>query len=330
MNKLITLALLCCLHSMAPAAESVLILDGRNNHDWQRTTTALKETLEESKLFTVSVATAPEDRAGPPPQRPKVEDAVYLDAKAKYDALVKSLKPDLEARWAKWNVDFSRHKAVVLNYNGPEWPGSMKASFVEFVKNGGGVVLIHAANNGFANWPEFNEMIGLGWRKGGFGKCLVISNSGAVEDCCAGDNSGHGSKHAFVVTHRQPAHPILAGLPVEWMHARDELYHHMRGPAENVTILASAFSDETERGSGRHEPLLWEVPCGKGRVIVYAMGHVWRGDVDQPSLDCVGFQTLLKRSVEYAATGKVTQALPAEFPSKTSILSRATASTGQP
>jgi len=304
------------------AAEPVLILDGRNNHDWERTSAALKATLEGAGLFSVSVATAPEDKAGEPPQRPKVEDAAYLEAKAQHAALVKSLKPDLDARWEKWSVDFAKQKAVVLNYNGTDWPKPMQQAFVDYVRNGGGVVLIHAANNGFANWPEFNAMIGLGWRKGGFGRCLIINNDGSVGECCAGDSSAHGSKHAFVVTHRQPAHPILAGLPTEWLHDRDELYHHMRGPAENVTILASAFSDEKERGTGRHEPVLWEVPYGKGRVIVCTLGHVWRRDVDQAALDCAGFQTLLKRCVEYAATGQVTQPVPAEFPSKTAILSR--------
>lgn len=302
------------------AADSVLILDGRNNHDWQRTTAALKSTLNQSGQFQVSVATAPEDKAGHPPQRPKVEDAAYLKAKAEHEALVKSLRPDLDARWAKWSVDFAAHKAVVLNYNGPEWPTAMKTSFIDYVRSGGGLVLIHAANNGFVNWPEFNAMIGLGWRKGGFGRCLIIQNNGSISECCAGDSSGHGSKHSFLITHRQPQHPILTGLPLEWMHAKDELYHHMRGPAENVTILASAFSDEKQRGTGLHEPVLWEVRYGKGRVIVCTLGHVWRGDADQTALDCAGFQTLLTRSVEYVIHGKVTQPAPVAFPGKEQLL----------
>ncbi|MEQ1748515.1 MAG: ThuA domain-containing protein [Prosthecobacter sp.] len=305
---------------MAVAADPILILDGRNNHDWQRTTTALKAKLESTGLFKVKVATAPEDKAGYPPQRPKVEDAAYLKAKAKYDALVKVFKPDLDACWSRWSIEFAKHKAVVLNYNGPDWPPAMRTAFVDYVRGGGGVVLIHAANNGFTNWPEFNAMIGLGWRKGGFGRCLIINNDGTTGECCVGDSSGHGSKHPFIVTHRQPQHPILNGLPIEWMHDKDELYHHMRGPAENVTILASAFSDEKQRGTGRHEPVLWEVPFGKGRVVVCTLGHVWRGDADQTALDCVGFQTLLNRSVEYAVRGKVSQPVPKSFPSASELL----------
>jgi uncharacterized protein len=312
MMKLLPLLLSPLL--VCQAVDSVLILDGRNNHDWQRTTSALRASLTATGRFEVSVNTAPEDKAGLPPQKPKVEDAAYLAAKADYEARVKALKPDLDARWAQWSVDFKQHQAVVLNYNGPDWPRAMQTAFIDYVRGGGGVVLIHAANNGFTSWPEFNAMIGLGWRKGGFGRCLIINNDGTAGECCAGDSSGHGSKHPFLVTHRQPQHPILKGLPVEWMHAKDELYHHMRGPAENVTILASAFSDEKQRGTGRHEPVLWEVSYGKGRVIVCTLGHVWRGDVDQSALDCVGFQTLLSRSVEYAVSAQVTQLVPTEFP----------------
>lgn len=310
------LSLLFLLTLSCRATERVLILDGRNNHDWIRTTKALKDTLSATGLFEVEVSTAPEDKAGPAPRRPKVEDEAYLKAKAEHQARVKSLKPDLDARWANWDIDFSSYKAVILNYNGPGWPPAMKENFVKYVKNGGGVLLVHAANNGFSNWTEFNNMIGLGWRKGGFGKCLVINNNGLPGECCAGDSSGHGSKHPFVVTHRKPEHPILKGLPLEWLHAKDELYHHMRGPAINVTILASAFSDKNQRGTGRHEPVLWEVPYGKGRVVVCTMGHVWKGDKDQTALDCVGFQTILNRSVDYLIDGSVGQSVPDKFPSR--------------
>jgi type 1 glutamine amidotransferase len=294
----------------------VLIINGRNNHDWKTTTASLKATLEATNRFDVSVSTAPEDKAGPPPKRPKVDDASYLEAKKNHDDLVKSLKPALETEWVKWTIDFSKYKAVIMDYNGPDWPKAMQQGFVEFVRNGGGVMLIHGANNAFGNWTEFNDMIGLGWRKGGFGKCLVINQSGQPEECCQGEDSGHGAKHPFVVTNRVPEHPVLRGMPLEWMHGKDELYHHMRGPAQKVTILASAFSDEKQRGSDRNEPVLYETTFGKGRVLSCTMGHHWPGDTESESLECVGFQTIVARGVEYLATGKVTLGVPASFPSK--------------
>ena len=53
--------LFLALISAAEAAPiRALIIDGRNNHDWQITTDALRATLEASKRFEVSVSTAPE------------------------------------------------------------------------------------------------------------------------------------------------------------------------------------------------------------------------------------------------------------------------------
>lgn len=315
--RTVALFILCALPAVSEAKPAILIIDGRNNHDWRTTTDALRATLESTGLFAVEVSTAPEDLAPPMPPKPKVEDAAYLAAKQQRDEVVKNLRPAMDAAWAKWSVDFTKYTAVVLNYNGPSWPEPMRKAFVDYVRGGGGVFLVHAANNAFADWTEFNEMIGLGWRKAGFGVALTIHpDTGAVAECCADQASGHGSKHPFVVAVRKPEHPVLRGLPVEWLHGRDELYHHMRGPAKGVTILASAHSEVKEGGSGLHEPVLWETAFGKGRVLTCSLGHFWPGDTLFDSLHCVGFQTLLARGVEYVASGKVTLDVPANFPTK--------------
>jgi len=183
------------------------------------------------------------------------------------------------------------------------------------------LVLIHAANNCFGNWEAFNEMIGLGWRPALFGKAAKIDpETGGVlfpaNDTLINEGkSSHGSKHPFQVTVRAAEHPIMRGLPPVWMHARDELYHNMRGLAKNMTILSSAYSAEDQRGSGQHEPLTWEVGYGEGKVIVTAMGHRWPGDTESDSLQCIGFQTILARACEYTATGAVTLPLAEGFPS---------------
>ncbi|CAN5906326.1 ThuA domain-containing protein [soil metagenome] len=313
---LLVLALMMGGTALAASKPSILIIDGRNNHDWRTTTESLRATLNSTGLFEIEVSTAPENRLPSPPKELQSGDLNFAEAKAQYEILRKSYQPAADAEWAKWLPDFSKHAAVVLNYNGPEWPKPMQQAFINYVRNGGGVMLIHAANNAFANWTEFNDMIGLGWRKGGFGQCLIVNQDGSIAECCQGDATSHGSKHPFVVTNRVPDHPVLRGLPTEWLHAKDELYHHLRGPAKNVTILASAFSEEKERGSGRHEPVLYETTYGQGRVLVSTMGHAWLGDSEHESLQCVGFQTLLTRGVEYVATGKVTLPLPSSFPTK--------------
>lgn len=318
-------SLLCSMASISVLASSsafaakpaILIINGRNNHDWHNTTGSLRATLDSTGIFEVAVSTAPADPMPSPPREPKGGDAAFSAAKQRYEAMTKNAKPTLDAAWAQWLPDFSKYAAVVLDYNGPQWPEPMRQAFVEYVRGGGGVLLVHAANNGFADWPEFNAMIGLGWRKGGFGTCLTIdAATGKPVECCKDDASGHGSKHPFVVTNRVPDHPLLRGLPAEWLHGKDELYHHLRGPAKGVTILASAWSAEKERGSGLHEPVLYETMFGKGRVLVTTMGHFWNGDTEFDSLHCVGFQAIIARGTEYVATGGVTLEMPAGFPTK--------------
>ena len=117
----------------------------------------------------------------------------------------------------------------------------------------------------------------------------------------------------FLVVHDQPSHPILKGLPTEWMHAEDELYSALRGPAKNVEVLAHSHSLFTEE----NEPTLMLITYGKGKIFHIPMGHY--NDEYGPYgalLHCVGFQTVLARGTEYVATGEVTIGTPGAFPGK--------------
>jgi type 1 glutamine amidotransferase len=109
----------------------------------------------------------------------------------------------------------------------------------------------------------------------------------------------------------------MAGLPARWLHAKDELYDRLRGPADKVTVLASAFSTKESGGSGEHEPLLMAIQFGRGRVFHTALGH--NNGADITSQRCIGFITTFQRGVEWAATGKVTQRIPSEFPTETQV-----------
>jgi hypothetical protein len=104
---------------------------------------------------------------------------------------------------------------------------------------------------------------------------------------------------------RQKDHPIVKGMPAEWKHAKDELYDSLRGPADKVEVIATAYSSKSKR----HEPMIMTISYGKGRVFHTPMGHA------DYSMLCVGFQDVLRRGTEWAVTGKVTQALSKEFPS---------------
>jgi type 1 glutamine amidotransferase len=131
-----------------------------------------------------------------------------------------------------------------------------------------------------------------------------------VQDVSPGRGGSHGVQHEFVVTTRDARHPIMKGLPAEWLHQKDELYDRLRGPAKNVTVLATAHATTETKGSGRHEPVLMTIGYGKGRVFHTTLGH------ENYSQKCVGFIVTLQRGVEWAATGNVKQAVPADFPTK--------------
>jgi type 1 glutamine amidotransferase len=264
--------------ALAAPAHKALIVTGQNGHDWKSTTPVLKKLLEDTGLFTVDVATSPE----------KGKD-------------MSGFKPK-----------FSDYELVVSNYQGDAWPEETRKAFVDYVKNGGGVLIYHFALAAFPEWKEYNEIIGLGgWgnRKEDAGPMLRLRDGKFVPDTSdkrAG--GGHGPSQEFQIVVRDPEHPIMKGLPEKFMHVSDELYGWLRGPAKNLTVLASAFAPKEKGGSGEDEPLLFTITYGKGRIFQNALGHTPK------ELASVAFIVTYQRGAEWAATGKVTQKVPADFP----------------
>lgn len=289
-SLILSLVVALLAHSLAFSADpphQALIVDGQNNHGvWPKTTKMMKRYLEETGLFSVDVATTAKQGTDP------------------------SFKPD-----------FSKYDVVISNYNGADWPPETREAFVRYVEGGGGFVVVHAANNAFGKWKEYNDIIGLGgWggRNEKSGPYVYFSDEGkVVRDDKKGSGGHHGSQHDFAVVIRDGDHPITKGLPREWMHVKDELYDLLRGPGENMHILATAYADPKHGGSGRHEPMAMTIEYGKGRCFHTPLGH---GDYSQ---ECVGFITLLQRGAEWAATGKVTQTdVPKDFPASDKISQR--------
>ncbi|MEJ2701708.1 MAG: DUF1080 domain-containing protein, partial [Sedimentisphaerales bacterium] len=255
-----------------------LIVDGQNNHDWKATTPILKSLLEETGLFAVDVATSP--GKGQP---------------------MDSFKPD-----------FAKYDVVVSNYTGDDWPKETQDALVEYMKNGGGLVVYHAADNAFPRWKEWNEMIALGgWggRDEKSGPMVRYRDGKVVLDNSPGRGGSHGPQHPFQVVVRDRNNAIMAGLPEKWMHAADELYSQLRGPAKNMTVLATAYADPAQKGTGENEPMLFTVRYGKGRIFHTVLGH------GPEQLRCVGFIVTFQRGTEWAATGRVTQVeVPDDYP----------------
>lgn len=278
-----TLAVFCVLGGLGrlTAEDSpkikALIIDGQNNHNWRETTPVLKDIYEKSGRFEVEVATTPD----------KGQD-------------MSGFKPD-----------FSKYDVLVMNYTGDAWPKETNDAFEKFVREGGGLVVYHAGDNAFRNWKEYNEMIAIGgWegRNEKDGPYLYVKDGEVVRDTTPGGGGHHGPQVEFVVETYTPDHPIMQGLPEAFLHCKDELYCKMRGPAKNVTILATARAKVEEGGTGYDEPMLLVISYGKGRVFHTMLGHAGE------QCKCSGFQTTLLRGSEWAATDKVTIPCPDDYP----------------
>ena len=285
-NILLSISFLfCSMMTYGKDPVKALIVTGQNNaHNWAASHVILQEYLNESGLFVADVVVSPK----------KGEDM------------------------SDFRPDFSPYKVVVLDYDGDSWPDATNAAFLDFVKKGGGVVVYHAADNPFPNWKEFNEIIGLGgWggRNEKDGPYVYFKDGKEVRDNAPGVGGSHGRQHQYVITVRDKKHPITKGLPDSWTHAQDELYDRLRGPALNMTILATAFSDKSTGGTDRDEPILMTISWGKGRIFHTVLGHVG-GGTNHPAVQCESFKVTFLRGTEWAATGKVTQKVPADFPKK--------------
>ena len=271
------------LAAQAAAADkiNVLIIDGQHNHAWKVTTPVVKDMLLKTERFAVDVLTTPD-------------------------------KKDPKEAWEKFKPDFPKYGVVLMNYSGQNWPKEVETAFEKYMQDGGGLVFYHAAVFAFPGWAEWNKMMGMGWRGAGYGDRVYLDEAGKLvrEPKGQGPGGSHGPAHPFEMTVRDKDNPIMKGMPEKWSHVKDELYHGMRGPAENMTILATAFDDKQFKGTGFNEPIVWTVPYGKGRVFVSLLGH------DVPATTAPGAVALLCRGTEWAATGQVTIPVPEALTAK--------------
>lgn len=207
---------------------TVLLITGENNHDWRSTTPVLRGHLEKAGLKVVVT-----------------EEPATLATKAA-----------------------SSYDVIVLNYNRKErWDPETEAALIRLVRDEGkGLVVVHAANNAFPGWREFEEMIGLAWREG----------------------AGHDHYGTFTVRIVDPSHPITRGLTD--FQTTDELYRDLT-QFSSFHVLAVAHSKDKDRDY----PMIFVRDYGKGRVFHTVLGH----SVDSVRND--GFRETFVRGTLWAA-----------------------------
>ena len=268
----------------------ILIVDGFSNHDWNQTTRAIRQILDQSDLrLSVDVTTTP------------------------------SL-PD-SPEWDTWRPDFSKYDVVIQSTNNLRnkslrWPEQVQLDLEKYVKAGGGLYIFHSANNSFDHWPQYNRMIGLGWRKKEQGASIEITRDQKLLRIPSGqgENTSHGPRVDAVVNILN-RHPINSGFPEKWKTTSLEVYTYPRGPAEDITVLSYAYDKPTEK----YWPIEWTIKYGRGRVYNSTFGHLWKNEIMPVSFRCIGFQTTLVRAVEWLATERVTSSVPENFPTEDKI-----------
>jgi type 1 glutamine amidotransferase len=247
-------------------AVRVLILSGRNNHDWRTSTPYLEKTLNDTGRFDVRLEEEP--------------NGINADTLAPYDVLVD-------------------------DYCGPRWPEVTEKAIEAFVRGGKGLVVVHAADYPFVGlpvlganqarttvtepvWEEWKRLAGAFW---------VDQN---------GVKTGHHARFTFKLKWTDPEHPILKGLDEDY-YATDEFYANFGyAPGVKVNVIAAAYDDPKQGGTGKEEPVLMTLQYGQGRVFHTILGH------DLTALVEPAFAVTFVRGAEWAATGKVTLPTPAE------------------
>lgn len=184
--------------------------------------------------------------------------------------------------------DLKHFDVICSNWNSwPEtdlrWPETTEKALLDFIKTGGGFVTFHASTTEFYNWPGFQKISTAAWIT---------------------DSTWHGKNSPTQIIIENNRHPVTNGMSGFFIF--DELWINA-AKNEKFEILGSATNEEISAKGIENQPAIMVSEYGKGRIFHTILGH------DVRAMRNTGFQTLLLRATEWAATGEVTQNLPQEL-----------------
>jgi uncharacterized protein len=235
------------------SVNKTLIITGQSTYNWKVSSEAIKQILDETGLFSSVIIVTP----------PEGEDL------------------------SDFNPNFSKYKLIVLDYEGDPWPDKTNIALMDYVSNGGGVVLYNSKSDPWA----------------------AVADSVTVS-----------KRHDFEIRTHKSDHPVMKGLPLKWLHPDDKIVQGMKLSGDDAQILATAFADALFSGTGKREPVLVARNYDKGRIFATLLGTP--DEEENSALHCAGFIVTLQRGAEWAATGLVTQEVPFDFPTASDVVIR--------
>lgn len=158
------------------------------------------------------------------------------------------------------------NQIVVEDGNPPDF---VKEGILEFLKQGGGLVVTHFAVANVQNWRDSIDIYGAMWVSG---------------------KSTHGPYHEFRVDIKDETHPIVEG--VRPFTTNDELYYNLLMRPDMHVIMTA---NEERMGHTVPEPMLVTHYVHNARCVYFALGH------DVESTKPPEFRKILVQSVEWAA-----------------------------
>jgi type 1 glutamine amidotransferase len=188
--------------------------------------------------------------------KPVISDdlAMFLpDSIRTFDAIVLN---NTAGDWIKpTDADLAKGAFRKLNCDKAAAEKLLKETFLGYVHNGGGLVVIHFGIAGNRSWPEFRKLVG-------------------------GTFIGHPWNEEIGVTVEDPESPLVAAFGGKDFRVADEVYEY--GPPFDrgkVRVLLSLDPARTNMGvrwihrKDNDHVLAWVTTVGKGRLFVTSFGH---------------------------------------------------------
>ena len=159
------------------------------------------------------------------------------------------------------SAGLKQYNTLIFYHNQGDISTDQINALTSYVRDGGGLVVLHSASAGFQNSEEYIRLVGASFKSHATG--------------------------VFTPTTVQSNHPVMRGVPA--ITAWDETYLHTKINPD-MTVLA------VRKENGHDEPWTWVRSYGKGRVFYTASGHGQRPGTRPP--DVAGAREIAPQNAE--------------------------------